>query len=110
MKRVPSSPRQFPRRNGRGPRVGFRLSAQCKRLYQADTSIKIPTNGWLFLFASCREESSGPEPVQLLEPFVDIADHRFEKHPLFHTANPHAVALEPELFRQAHGLTAPVTE
>src|SRR6266478_7074111 len=110
MKGGPSSLCQFPRRTARGPRLGFRSSAQCKRLYQADTSIEIPTNGWLSLFAPWREERPGPESVQFVEPFVDICDHGFEKNTLFHTADPHTVALEPKLFRQAYGLTAPVTE
>src|SRR5258706_3455038 len=110
MKRGPSSLCQFPLQTALGPRLGFRSSAQCKRWCQADTSIKIPADGRLSLFAPGREESPGPQPVQFVEPFVDIADHRFEKNPLFHAAHPHAIAIEPELLGQAYGLAAPVTE
>src|ERR1700675_3518000 len=108
MKYGPSSLCRFPSGNARGSRLGFHSSVQCKRLYQAETSIKIPANGWFSLFTPCREESPCPEPVQFVEPFVDITDHRFEENPLFHAANSHPVALETELLGKVGPLAPPV--
>ncbi len=75
-----------------------------------DTSIKVPANGRFPLFGPCRKSPACPETVQFCKPFADIRDHRFEKDPFLHPADPHLVALETEFFWEAHGLTSPVPE
>src|SRR5882672_3040642 len=64
------------------------------------------------LLAGCgpSEEGFRIEAVKLGEPLADIGDNGLEQDSSFNLADPHAVTLEPKLFRQAHGLAAAVTE
>jgi hypothetical protein len=50
------------------------------------------------------------QTIELSEPRFDICEHRFDEHTSTGTTHADAIAFEPILARQAHGLTTTVSE
>jgi hypothetical protein len=67
-----------------------------------------PRCGWLL--AASRHETIEAQAVQLREPLGYVREHRLEEDSTPGAADSDAISFEPELARQAHGLTSPVLE
>lgn len=60
--------------------------------------------------AAFGHEGLGAEAVQLGEPLRHIRKHRLDQDAPACPAHPHPISFEPELTRQAYGLTTPIHE
>jgi hypothetical protein len=62
------------------------------------------------LLATFRHEGFSSQPIEFCKPCRNIREHRFYQHTSSGAANPDAVAFEPELAWQTHGLASPILE
>jgi hypothetical protein len=68
----------------------------------------MPANGWFPLFAPFRKGPARPEPVQFIEPLVDVGHNGLKKNTLFNLTYSHAIAFKAKLFRETNRLASPV--
>jgi hypothetical protein len=62
------------------------------------------------LLSSSGHEGLSSQTIEFSEPRLDISEHRFDEHTSAGTTYADAIAFEPVLARQTHGLTTTVSE
>ncbi len=58
----------------------------------------------------CWKGPGRPQPVQLLEPLVNVGDNGLKKNSLLDLADSHAVPFKPKFLGKANRLASPVPE